>query len=211
MFQGWVGGLALICSLMLWSPGVAQVNAPSTGKARSSAHVYFLTGFMGIGSRLDVVAANVKQRGVPITMSSPSGWQSLGSAAIKGYRGEGLRSIVIVGYSAGGGAALDMAAQLNTANVPVELLMIIDGSSGSISSNVRRLINVYVPGGFGAAITRPSNFRGVIQNIPVKGENVGHFTIIDAQQRQLLGYVLAATGGGRGSPRPASAPGEQSK
>jgi hypothetical protein len=70
--------------------------------------------------------------------------------------------------------------------------MIIDGSTGPLSPNIRKIINVYVPGGFGAPIARPSNFRGTIQNIPAKGDNVGHFTIIDVQQRQLLGYLLAA-------------------
>jgi len=183
-----VASLAPLCA------GVAPANAAAKAKARSSAHVYFLTGFMGIGSRLDGVAENIRRRGVPVTMARPGSWQSLGNAAIKGYRSEGLRSIVIVGYSAGGGAALDMATQLNAANVPVPLVMLIDGSSGSIPPNVRRVVNVYVAGGFGAAITRQGNFRGTIQNIPISGANVGHFTIIDQQQRQLLGYILSATG-----------------
>jgi hypothetical protein len=184
--------LALTWSLAVSTPGVAESKASSKARAGTSAHVYFLTGFLGIGSRLDVVADMVQRRGIPVSMSSPSGWQSLGNAAINGYRTEGLRSIVIVGYSAGGGAALDMAAHLGRANIPVQLVMIIDGSTGPLSPNIRKLINVYVPGGFGAPISRPSNFRGVIQNIPAKGDNIGHFSIIEAQQRQLLGYVMSA-------------------
>jgi hypothetical protein len=195
MLRRLVGALTVvICALVFSIPQATQADAAAKSKTRSSAHVYFLTGFMGIGSRLDAVAERVRSRGIPITMASPGGWQTLASAAINGYRSEGLRSIVIVGYSAGGGAALDMAARLHTANVPVQLVMIIDGSSGTISPNVRRLINVYVVGGFGAAIVRPRDFRGTIQNIPITGANVGHFTIIDQQERQLLGFILAAAG-----------------
>ena len=196
--------ILLVGSLTFWVPGVVQVNAQS---ARSSAHVYFLTGLFGVGSALDGVATKVKNRGVPITMSSPNGWQALGQSAIKGYRSDGLRSIVIVGYSAGGGAALDMATHLNAANVPTQLVVIVDGLSGPpVPPNVRKLVNYYVAGGIGTPIARPLNFRGVLQNIPVKDARIGHFSIIGAHEGQLLAQLLSAAGGGGPSRSSSSTP-----
>jgi hypothetical protein len=124
-------------------------------------------------------------------MASPVGWYSLGQSAIKGYRNEGLRSIVLVGFSAGGRASLNIAEQLNAANVPVELVLIIDAISvPPVSPNVRKLVNYY--GGVGNPVARPNDFPGVLQNIPVSGPNVGHFSIIDAHGQQLLAHVLSA-------------------
>ena len=189
-----VGGFTLLsCVWVLSVPGAAYTNTPSTGGAPSSAHVYFLTGRFGVGPGLEGVAGKVKKRGLPITMSSPSGWPSLSQSAIKGYNNEGLRSIVIVGFSAGGRAALNMAAELNTAQVPVQLVAIIDAISvPPVSPNVRKLVNYYMVGGLGNPITRPSDFRGVLQNIPVKGPNVSHFSIVGVQEQELLGHVLSA-------------------
>jgi len=142
-----------------------------------------------------VLAAKVKQHGVPATMSSPGGWPELARSAIEEYRSGRLRSIIIVGYSTGAGSAIEMAAQLNAAKVPVNLVIKIDGTAAPpVPHNVRKLINVYVNGGYGNAIARPTDFLGTLQNIPVDGPNVDHYSIIDAKQAQLLNYVLAAAG-----------------
>ena len=189
-----VSGLLLVISALIL-PGIGQVNAQSASAESASAHVYFLTGLFGLGSGLDGIARKTSSLGLPITMSSPNGWHTFGQSAISRYRGERLRSIMIVGYSAGGGSALDMAAQLNAANVPTQLVVIFDGVSlpPSIPPNVRKLVNYYVPGGIGAPIPRSANFRGTLLNIPVDGRT-GHFSIIDAYERQVLDHLLSAAG-----------------
>ena len=106
----------------------------------------------------------------------------------------------MIGYSTGGRSVLEMVAHLNTAKVPVQLAVIIDGNSGPpVTPNVRKLVNFYVVNGYGSPITRPTNFRGSLENIPVKDPNVGHFSIIDAKERQLLSYVLSAARSGLAS------------
>lgn len=194
LWPGNVGRLALsACVLTFWVMNAAQTHALPNTSGRSSAHVYFLTGLMGITSNLDGLAAKVKQHGLPATMSSPGGWQGLAQSAIEEYRSGRLRSIVIVGYSTGGRSAIEMAAQLSAAKVPVNLVITIDGMSGPpVPPNVRKLINLYVHGGYGDAIARPANFSGTLQNIPVEGPNIGHFSIIAAKEAQLLNYVLTA-------------------
>ena len=182
------------CLLALLVLGAAPARAAPPGGARASAQVYLLTGLIGITSGLDGLAAKIRQRGVPASMAPPGGWTTLADSAVRKYRGGRARSIIIIGYSAGGAAALEMAAHLNAAQVPVQLLVIFDGTSGPPPApNVRKLVNLYVPGGWGGPIARPKGFRGTLQNIPARGPNVGHFTLIDAQQQRVLGQVLAAS------------------
>jgi hypothetical protein len=180
----------------------AHAQAVQNPGAHSSTHVYFLTGLLGVRSNLDELAAKVRQHGLPSTMSSPGGWPESAQSAISEFRSGRLRSIIIVGYSTGAGSALEMASQLNAAKVPVSLVITIDGVSGPpVQSNVRKLINLYVRGGFGDPIARPPGYSGILENIPVEGPNVGHFSIIDAKEPQLLAYVLAAAGSGTPSGR----------
>jgi dienelactone hydrolase len=185
----------LLCSLALGITAATHVNAASNGKARASAHVFLFTGLIGIASGLDDVTAKIKNHGLAATMSSPGGWASLAGQAIEGYRSGRLRSIIVVGYSVGARSALEMATQLDAAKVPIKLVVVIDGASGPpIPPNVRKLVNFYVSGGYGGPIARPAHFRGSLQNNPIQDSSVGHFSIINATERQLLGYVLAAAG-----------------
>jgi hypothetical protein len=188
-------------AVLIASTVIVQAEGLRGNAGRSSAHVYMFTGLIGVGSGLDGLAGRIERRDVPSTMSSPGGADSLAQAAIDRYRSGRLRSIVIVGYSAGARSALEMAACLGAAKVPVKLLVTIDGMSGPpVSSNVRKLVNVFVDGGYGSAIPRPRRFAGVIENIPVSG--VGHFSIIRAQEGRLFRYILAAAA----EPPPAAPP-----
>jgi pimeloyl-ACP methyl ester carboxylesterase len=89
------------------------------------------------------------------------------------YASGRLRSIMIVGHSLGGGAAVLMAAELGRASVPVDLVILLDPVGGSqVSANVRRSL-VFVPG---------------------PGQD--HFSVIAVHERDLANYVLGANGSG---------------
>lgn len=121
------------------------------------------------------------------------------NGAVADYKAGRIRSVIIVGYSIGATLALAMASQLADAGVPVSLVLTIDGVPGpEVRNNVRNFVNVYQRGGFGNAIARPSGYRGGLQNVPIQGPKVSHFTIINASERRLLGYIPAAAGGGAG-------------
>ncbi len=183
--------LAALALLMVAGSLASQAVAQSRG-----THVYMLTGLLGVTSGLDGLAAKIKQRGLPSTMSGPGAWSGFAQSATEDYKAGRLRSIVIVGYSTGGRSALEMADQLNAAKVPVQLVVLIDSMSGpEVTPNVKRLVNFYVPGGYGNAVARPKNFSGNLQNIPAKDQSVGHFTIIGAYENQLLNMVLSARSG----------------
>jgi hypothetical protein len=62
-----------------------------------------------------------------------------------------------------------------------------------VPAKVRRTVNLAVAGGVGSPVTGAAKARGAIQNVPDRGPGIGHFSIIAAHERQVLGYVLAAT------------------
>jgi pimeloyl-ACP methyl ester carboxylesterase len=162
--------------------------------ATSAAHVYLLRGLLNMSPGFDTLAATLHSHGVPATLDSYGSWSALARDAIADYKHGRLRSIVIIGHSSGGGAALDMAATLGRAGVPVDLVVAIDPTgTTSVPANVRHTINLYVAGGVGSPLTGAAKARGAIQNLPDRAPNVGHFSIIAAHERQVLGYVLSAT------------------
>lgn len=82
------------------------------------------------------------QRGIPTTVRNYGDWPALAQEAIQQYKDGRLRSIMIVGHSLGGGAAVEMAADLGQAGVPVQLVVTLNPVGGSqVSSNVRRSVN----------------------------------------------------------------------
>jgi hypothetical protein len=189
--------ILIAASLLVCGTGISGALASdrNTRKAHAASRVYMLTGMLGITSGLDSLAAQVQQQsGLPTRMAAPGGWPSLASEAITGYKSGSARSIIIVGYSAGGGAAIDMARELDAANVPVALLIVIDGVGRSaVPPNVRKLVNYYVAGGISSAIARPPGQRGTLHNIAVSDAGIGHFTLIAAKQAELFREVVQAS------------------
>jgi hypothetical protein len=173
------------------SIGIAEDNAPARAKS-AAAHVYILRGFMNLSPGLDELAAKVQARGVPATVINNLGWSLLVDHAVQSYRSGRLRSIAIVGHSMGGGAALELAAALGQSGVPVNLVVVLDGvGRTTVSSNVRRVVNLYVEGGLGSLVHREGRDDGTIRNIGDGSNN--HFSIIAARERQLLNLVMGAT------------------
>jgi pimeloyl-ACP methyl ester carboxylesterase len=109
----------------------------------------------------------IGRRGIPTTVSNYSDWPTLAQDAIEKYKSGRLRSIMIVGHSLGGGAAVAMAAELGRAGVPVQLVTTLDPVGASeVTSNVRRSIKI-----------RPK-------------DEEDHFSVIAAHDRELRSYVL---------------------
>jgi pimeloyl-ACP methyl ester carboxylesterase len=125
---------------------------------------------LGLGNNspgLSEFGSRIGRRGIPTTVRNYGDWPALAQEAIQQYNSGRLRSIMIVGHSLGGGAAVDMAAELGRAGVPVQLVVTLDPVGGSqVSSNVRRSVN----------------FR------PGPGED--HFSVIAAHERDLTNFVL---------------------
>lgn len=162
----------------------------------SRAHVYLLRGIFGVSTGLDVLAAKLRQRGINATVHGHGEAGALAAQAASAYKNGKERTIILIGHSLGGAAVLAMAAELGRAGVPVALIIPIDPvGATSVSSNVRRVINLYVSEGMGAAVTASTGFHGSIRNLDFKGRPDGSHMALQASERihrQIIGYVLSA-------------------
>lgn len=162
-------GLALVlCAILaLPDPGYGRSGARTGSQSRGGSHLYVLLGLGNNSPGLSEFGSRMAQRGIPTTVRNYGDWPALAQEAIQQYKDGRLRSIMIVGHSLGGGAAVAMAAELGQAGVPVQLVVTLDPVGGSqVSSNV----------------CRSANFR------PRGGED--HFSVITAHERDLSNYVL---------------------
>ncbi len=180
----------------LFAAAAALLSAPAQAAVRAaSAHVYLLSGVLSMSPGLDELAEMIRRHGIAASIDNHTRWSAVADDAIAQYKRGRLRSIVIIGHSAGGGAALDMAGELERAGVPVALVVAIDPTGTStVPENVRRTVDVYVAGGLGSALTGAGRMHGAIVNLRDNSPSVGHFSIIAAHERQLLGYVLGSIG-----------------
>jgi len=164
-----VMGVALIaCACFTW-PGhsYGRSRAHVGSKPQGAAHLYVLLGLGNNSPGLSEFGSKIGRRGIPTTVANNGDWPALAQDAIQRYKNGRLRSIMIVGHSLGGDAAVAMAAELGRAGVPVQLVATLDPVGGSeVSSNVRRSVNI-----------RPRD-----------GED--HFSVIAAHDRDLSSYVL---------------------
>jgi pimeloyl-ACP methyl ester carboxylesterase len=166
-------GLALgLCAILaLPDPGYGRSGARTGSQSWGGSHLYVLLGLGNNSPGLSEFGSRMAQRGIPTTVRNYGDWPALAQEAIQQYKDGRLRSIMIVGHSLGGGAAVEMAAELGQAGVPVQLVVTLDPVGGSqVSSNVRRSVN----------------FR------PTGGED--HFSVIAAHERDLSNYVLGSRG-----------------
>jgi pimeloyl-ACP methyl ester carboxylesterase len=162
-------GVALMaCAGLAWpDPSHGQSGTQVASKPRAAAHLYVLLGLLNMSPGLRDFGSEMQRRGIPTTVRNHTDWPALAQEAIQQYKSGRLRSIMIVGHSLGGGAAVAMAEELGQAGVPVKLLVTLDPvGPSSVSANVRRSI-----------IIRPHN-----------GEN--HFSVIAAHERDLTRYIL---------------------
>jgi len=168
-----VTGLALVvCAFLAWPDhSYGRSGAPTGSPSRGGSHLYVLLGLGNNSPGLSEFGSRIGARGIPTTIRNYGDWPALAQEAIQQYRSGRLRSIMIVGHSLGGSAALDMAAELGRAGVPVHLVVTLDPVGGSqVPSNVRRSVNF----------------------LPTGGED--HFSVIAAHERDLTNYVLGETG-----------------
>lgn len=152
------------CACLAWPE---QALARGGSKHHGGAHLYVLLGWMNMSPGLSEFGSRIGHRGIPTTVRNHNDWPALAQEAIAQYKSGRLRSIMIVGHSLGGSAAMAMAAELGQAGVPVQLVATLDPVGGmEKSSNVRRSVNI-----------RPK-------------DNEDHYSVIAAHDRELRSYVL---------------------
>jgi thioesterase domain-containing protein len=98
----------------------------------------------------------------------------------------------MVGHSLGAAAAVTIAHNLASENVPVALIVSLDPyAAGGVPRNVRRVVNFHVGR---AELAANSDFRGALRNLNVGGEEgMDHMTIqaTDAMHRRIMNAIGA--------------------
>src|SRR5262249_46614525 len=102
--------------------------------------------FMGFGDQawsggLYKLASNLRRRGCYTRVESYISWRSV----VKDIIRDSPEQIALIGHSSGGNAAVDVARALEKQNIPVRVLIMLDGSSPSpIPANVDVAVHYYI-------------------------------------------------------------------
>jgi hypothetical protein len=197
------GTFAVLMTFALFG---ALSGSADAAEMRRDTHVYLLRGAMNIWSLgLDDLADEIRQHGIQATVGNHLDASDMAAEALAGYR-KGVRHIILIGHSWGANAAVDVAADLSKAKVPVDLIVLFDPSAGRavVPRNVRKVVNFYIPTGLGYAAV---GAKGQVQNIDEENNpDVGHLNIEKNKKlhAQTIRLILAAIGGSRRVPPPAS-------
>jgi len=159
---------------------ISNASAAPAAK-QSKAHVYLIRGLLNIFSLgMDEIAAKLQQQGIAASVSNHLAWSLVAAEAADDYKSGRVKTIILVGHSAGADAIANIAARLDEQGIPVKLAISLDPGLSRMpaSGHVDRYINYYVSTGIGHTIAKGPHFRGNFQNIDVANmHGVGHFNI----------------------------------
>ena len=121
------------------------VIATEVTAAEPHGRAYLFRGMIDvIDWGMDQLAERINHTGVAANISSHLMWRSVADQAISDYRRD-PKPITAIGHSIGGDAAVEFAERLESAHVPVSLLVTYDPNrfAHSVPANVHRYINLY--------------------------------------------------------------------
>jgi len=121
------------------------VIATQVTAAEPHGRAYLFRGMIDvIDWGMDQLAERINHTGVAANISSHLMWRSVADQAISDYRRD-PKPITPIGHSIGGDAAVEFAERLESAHVPVSLLVTYDPNrfAHSVPANVHRYINLY--------------------------------------------------------------------
>ena len=199
-----LGAGALILAGLILLPagalGATRLAAHRIGAHRVAAHeavsrphVYLMRGLLNIFSLgMDQLAAQIQSRGIDASVYNHTYADVIVARIVQRYRAGDHGPYMLVGHSLGADAVMGMAQELNAQDVPVALVIPVDGTGSSVAPrNVACVINLTQRS---YAYMRPGvGFHGVLDNVDFSGDpGIDHLTIDKAPrvQAEALRYVL---------------------
>ena len=180
--------------------GATRLAAHRVGAHRVAAHevvsrphVYLMRGLLNIFSLgMDQLAAQIQSRGIDASVYNHTYADVIVARIVQRYRAGDHGPYMLVGHSLGADAVMGMAQELNAQDVPVALVIPVDGTGSSVAPrNVACVINLTQRS---YAYMRPGvGFHGVLDNVDFSGDpGIDHLTIDKAPrvQAEALRYVL---------------------
>jgi hypothetical protein len=60
------------------------------------------------------------------------------------------------------------------------------------SNNIRRVVNLYMPNGIGAKVSKPKGYRSTVENVDLSNASVHHMTLDKSNllHERAIGYAL---------------------
>jgi pimeloyl-ACP methyl ester carboxylesterase len=170
--------MAIASIILMMSTGAfASVRPDVTSRSHSNGVVYlFRGGFNVFSTGVDVLAKQLRARGIDATAYGNADWPAVTEKATTRYTAA-HQPIILVGHSFGANAAVLLAAQLDKARIPVALIVLYDTvSSMKVTGNVRRVVDFVSSDGrtMGVTVTGEPDFAGHIDRIEARQ---GHFTV----------------------------------
>lgn len=188
------------------APAAAPPPAAADKITAPRGRAYLFRGVAGlIYSRgIDKLAERIEAAGIAASVDTYLMWRQVADEAIRDYRRD-PQPITLIGHSMGGDGALDFAAVLNQAGIPVNLLVTYDPSriADDVPPNVERYINIYQSSNImgGGNVTQGARFHGHYASYNLKNhDEIIHINIekADRIQEQLAAKIarLAQTPAG---------------
>src|ERR1700752_103689 len=196
---------AILASIVITTSLTTRAEAQQAVRGRA----YLFYGLIAaIDWGMDELAQRINRSGIAAGNYSHASWGSVADQDIADYRRD-PKPIAVVGHSIGGDSAIQFAAALGAARVPVSLLITYDPTrgAGSVPANVHRYINLYQSSNVlgGGDITPGSGFHGHYASFNLKDRseiihvNLDKFSRI---QELLAAKVRAMAAGGEGEAVP---------
>jgi hypothetical protein len=196
------------CSAM--TPGRVDAIAPVSTAPRVG-NVYLLRGFIGVFSTgIDHLGTEVNAAGVHGEVFQDDQWSDLANAIAVKYHGHpGAEPLVLIGHSYGADDVVNIARKLETAGVPVSLLVTLDPVTPQpVPKNVRLCVNLYQSNGIwdnlpwlrGIPLQQEAGATGKLYNANIRTDrpdlldpDVNHFNIEKKQKihDEVLKLLLA--------------------
>jgi pimeloyl-ACP methyl ester carboxylesterase len=196
------------CSAM--TPGKVDEVQPVTTAPRVG-NAYLLRGFIGVFSTgIDHLGDEVNASGVHGEVFQDDQWSDLADHIAQRFKGHPeAEPLVLIGHSYGADDVLRIAQKLDTANVPVTLLITLDPvTPPAVPKNVRLCVNLYQSNGVwdnlpwlrGIPLAQAPGSNGALYNANIRTErtdlldpDVNHFNIEKKQKihEEVLRLLLA--------------------
>jgi len=148
-----------------------------------------------LSSGVGEIAVRLRKQGIVATVHNLSEWPQLTEKIAARYKKGRLRTIILVGYSAGAGAMINTMVRLGERGIPIRLAISLDPVWPiTAAGRVDRYVNYY--NSYGShSVRRGTQFKGSVKNVDMRGTpGVGHLNIDNnaAVQGRVVKEIRAA-------------------
>lgn len=153
--------------------------------AVAETQVYFLRGWFGVFSTgMDAMAEQLQGKGIKAEAIGHLAWRGAVSKIVADRAAGKGGPLVLVGHSQGANNVIEMARELESKKIPVDLLITLAPYlQDPIPGNVVRAMNYYQQGGWGAALSPEKGAKTKISNIDMQGDLISTHVNIDKNSR----------------------------